>query len=416
MLKISISLSFLLLLNFALLAQINVLFIGNSYTYSNQTPQIFSEICSAADYNVSTLQSIPGGSYFEMHCSYQPTLDKINERDWDYVILQEQSQIPSYPADSVAVICYPFATQLCNLIRENNPCTKIMFFMTWGRKNGDSQNCSWNPDVCTFEGMQARLRTSYLEMGNQNNAMVAPCGMSWKKAINSSTNEIELYFADGSHPNINGSYLNACTFFATIFQQSPLGIDYFPPEIDEETALFLQEMAATTVLDSLDTWRANCYKTEPAFSFETSGRDVEFTNNSINSNSFYWDFGDGNLSIDENPTHTYEFDGTYYVSLEASQDGCFANQIIDIVNVSTADIISLQKQNFTFELSNDFTQLSFSSNYTVLEMSLFSINGKELKKYYKPNFEIALPKLSSGIFLLKVKSENGVFCEKFFVR
>jgi len=45
---------------------------------------------------------------------------------------------------------------------------------------------------------------------------------------------------------------------------------------------------------------------------------VTFTNQSVNATSFAWDFGDGNTSILENPTHTYAAEGTFTVSLTAT--------------------------------------------------------------------------------------------------
>ena len=36
--------------------------------------------------------------------------------------------------------------------------------------------------------------------------------------------EPELYFSDGSHPSPAGSYLAACTFYATLFHASPVGL------------------------------------------------------------------------------------------------------------------------------------------------------------------------------------------------
>ena len=42
---------------------------------------------------------------------------------------------------------------------------------------------------------------------------------------------------------------------------------------------------------------------------------VDFTNTSFFSNSYYWDFGDGNTSTSTNPSHTYTSFGTYTVSL-----------------------------------------------------------------------------------------------------
>ena len=59
----------------------------------------------------------------------------------DYVILQEQSQNPSFPPSQVASQVYPYAESYANTL-EANPCTDPVFFMTWGRENGDSQNCA----------------------------------------------------------------------------------------------------------------------------------------------------------------------------------------------------------------------------------------------------------------------------------
>ena len=51
---------------------------------------------------------------------------------------------------------------------------------------------------------------------------------------------------------------------------------------------------------------------------------VEFTNNSSNGNSFFWDFGDNTTSTDVNPSHLYASSGTYQVTLVVSDiNGCF---------------------------------------------------------------------------------------------
>ena len=62
--------------------------------------------------------------------------------------------------------------------------------------------------------------------------------------------------------------------------------------------------------------------------------DVSFSNNSFYSNSYYWDFGDGNTSTLANPVHTYTSFGTFTVSLVAigplGTDTIIKNQIISI--------------------------------------------------------------------------------------
>ena len=91
--------------------------------------------------------------------------------------------------------------------------------MTWGRENGDSQNCASYPPICTYEGMQDRLTESYTEMAQNNESLLAPIGIAWKD-IREQHPEINLYSSDGSHPSIQGSYLAACVFYAILFDDS----------------------------------------------------------------------------------------------------------------------------------------------------------------------------------------------------
>jgi PKD repeat protein len=61
---------------------------------------------------------------------------------------------------------------------------------------------------------------------------------------------------------------------------------------------------------------------------------INFLNNSYYSNTYYWDFGDGNTSTDNNPTHTYNSYGLYTVKLIATgplgTDSIVKQQIISI--------------------------------------------------------------------------------------
>ncbi len=53
----------------------------------------------------------------------------------------------------------------------------------------------------------------------------------------------------------------------------------------------------------------------------TTGESIQFTDTSTESpTSWSWDFGDGNNSSSQNPTHAYDTEGTYSVSLTATNE------------------------------------------------------------------------------------------------
>ena len=54
---------------------------------------------------------------------------------------------------------------------------------------------------------------------------------------------------------------------------------------------------------------------------------VQFTNKSYNCNSYSWDFGDGGTSVQKNPTHTYNSNGNFTVTLIVNSNDCGTDTI-----------------------------------------------------------------------------------------
>ena len=310
-----------------------VLFIGNSYTYYNNLPDLVNEIALSFGDTLVHESSTPGGSNFNAHSTNAQTLNKINQQQWDYVVLQAQSQELSFSPFQVASDSYPYAEILVDSIFANSSCTEPLFFMTWGRKYGDQSNCQFYPPVCTYLGMQQRLRENYLDMSFLHNASCSPVGMAWKKFIEIDST-LNLYSSDNSHPSIYGSYLAACTFYSSIFKKSAVGSTYWPNAIDSASAYILQQIGSSTVLDSLRVW--NIFNAD--FGFQQYNDSISFINLSSNYESVFWDFGDGITSTDENPTHKFTLNGSYTVILTAiTNAACIEDtQTISItVNINT---------------------------------------------------------------------------------
>jgi|GEM_PF-1571908 len=226
-----------------------VLFIGNSLTFANDLPTVFKNLSMAGGHVVETDQSVFGGYTLQAHSTNPQTLQKIQAGNWDFVVLQEQSQIPSM-FDIVETQFYPYGVLLDSLIHVNNPTAKTVMFLSFAHQNGDADILA-SGGFDTYWQMQGRLRQSYLHLADSIQAMVAPVGCAWRE-VRMAEPSLVLY-SDVVHPSLAGTYLAANVFYATLFQQTTLG-NSFMAGLDPIVAQLLQTTASNTVLDSLTLW------------------------------------------------------------------------------------------------------------------------------------------------------------------
>ncbi|MFM2156513.1 MAG: hypothetical protein RL516_1262 [Bacteroidota bacterium] len=389
-----------------------VLFVGNSYTAVNDLPALLSSVAQSAGDSVIYESNCIGGYTLQLHSTNATTLQKIAQGDFDFVVLQEQSQLPSFPTSQVQSSVYPYAKTLDSLINLANSCTETVFYMTWGRKNGDASNCPNWPPVCTYTGMDSLLRLRYEDMASTNNAVVSPVGAVWRYIRNNHPS-IELYSADESHPSIAGSYAAACTFYSILFRKDPTAIT-FASTLDSISASTIRNVAKLVAYDSLSFWNVGDYDVDVNFSYSYfSSTGIIFMNQTQNCDSILWDFGDGQQSNAGTPIHIYQQGGTYTVTLvgyRCNETDTFILQVptiqsglnenekneIHIANISKSGIITLE-----------------GNLQDVRRVEILNQEGKLI--YTSNNISNTIPLISnnSGMYLLNIHYENFIRPTKF---
>jgi len=373
-----------LLLPLILFSQIEkqVLFIGNSYTYMNGLPELINQIAISKRNSLIYESHTPGGSTLMQHASNSNVQSLLNATEWDYIILQEQSQNPSFPPSQVASQVYPYAESLCEYIREANPCTDPVFFMTWGRENGDSQNCAAYPPICTYEGMQDRLTESYTEMAQNNESLLAPIGIAWKD-LREQHPEINLYSSDGSHPSIQGSYLAACVFYAVLFDDSATN-NYTPTNLNINEAQLIQTFANNAVNNNETDY--NRYP-EALADYEIIDENLHLFNQSIHHDTIHWVGLSQNITSSEDSLiiNINEFTESYEITLIAANQ-CFESELLIEIN------------DLKLSTPNNTSIIYPNPSSGILKTNLKSIDSKRISVYnnigllilqddYKPSME-----------------------------
>lgn len=228
---------------------LEVLFIGNSYTFYHDMPRMVTQIAGSAGCKLDVAWATNGGYQLSLHAQDPTTIDAIHAKPWDVVVLQNQSQQPAFLPEEVRERSLPAVELLANEVYATHPRAQIMFYSTWGRRAGDRANCKYNPRVCTFDGHTEALEVGYSVYAQAVGGDLARVGRAFQFVERDPAAAVsfgDLYDPDGSHPSIFGSYLAAAVFFHQLTGVSPEG-QAFPSLLLPEEAAYLQQIAARTV-------------------------------------------------------------------------------------------------------------------------------------------------------------------------
>lgn len=203
---------------------LNVLFVGNSYTYYENLPQIVSLISNASKTKIVTKQSTMGGSKLRQHWLGErglKTKELIKSGTFDIVVLQGHSMATIKEPDSLV----KYSKLLCDYIKKHN--AKPYFYLTWAREKTPQ--------------MQEAINKVYTDVSRDNDATLVPVGTAWLQSQKLDPS-IKLFKPDGSHPSRMGTFLTACVFVKSILGELPNKISsgYYTTDTEGESIYLMQ--------------------------------------------------------------------------------------------------------------------------------------------------------------------------------
>ncbi len=396
--------SFIASISWAQMDTTRVLFIGNSYTGVNNLPSLFQQCANSTNIPTFILSNNPGGYTFNQHLNNSITTGYIQQGNWDFVVLQEQSQTPSFPLAQVQSDCFPYAARLNDSIVKYSPCGETVFYQTWGRQNGDASNCPNWPPVCTYEGMDSLLRLRYQMMADENEAIVSPVGACWRY-IRTHYPSMNLYNADQSHPSLFGSYVAALSFYATIFRLSPDDVSFTAGLSAPEVAA-AKEAVNAIVIGDMGEWNIGDYDFNPVASIDTVNQTVLGQIDCPNCDSVIWHLNTGQEYYGESLSHTFTNPGMYSVTLVAYQCGEYFSQYWEVWIEPSTGISKVQEKPICQKISESQFEI-YGNGFNADSVLLLNSSGILVDQWRWVNpssrMVIDLKDKARGIYFIQLK-------------
>lgn len=175
-----------------------------------------------------------------------------------------------------------------------------------------------------------------------------------------------------------------------------------------------------TVTDNLGCTKSETYYLAPSnipapvvnFTSNSNYLATTFTNTSTNSNSYLWDFGDGNTSTETHPTHIFEEEGSYTVCLTAfgicdTITNC--NTIIVVENSSGLSEEERMESILVFPNPSKEKVTIRTAKLDVDQVIVYSSNGQLVyqTKIKEEETVIQVKNWSAGVYTLQLIDKNG---------
>ena len=225
----------------------STLFVGNSFFYYNNSlhGHVTRLVNASKDgfkhRGVSVTISGSGFDWHDVESYFRPRgigtysfdsknnviFNQAKNKLFDVAVLMDCSQCPIHP--QLKSVFTEYAKKHSETVRKHGAIP--VFFMSWAYQD--------KPE------MTEELREAYTRAGNDNQALVIPAGLAFARSI-AKRPDLNLYVPDMRHPSLMGTYLAACTTYATLFKRSPVGLSY-TADLDPAIAQHLQNTAWETV-------------------------------------------------------------------------------------------------------------------------------------------------------------------------
>jgi hypothetical protein len=222
---------------------LRVLFLGNSFTFTNQIPLLFASLVTAQNPAAQTkiAEATAPGASLEDLWNEGTALKSMREKGpFDFVVIQEWSGIRT--SEDLLTFGRKFEQEI------HAKGAKTILFQTWSDQGSADE--------------QDKITAAYEEASRTLNAPVAPVGEAFREA-RKHLSSVSLFTDDGHHPGQAGAYLAACVFYGRIMGKSPEGLPnklqliepttgapYTFIELPEAIARELQRAAWTAVQSS----------------------------------------------------------------------------------------------------------------------------------------------------------------------
>jgi len=143
---------------------------------------------------------------------------------------------------------------------------------------------------------------------------------------------------------------------------------------------------------------------------------AQFSNTSNIETNYYWDFGDGDTSIAQNPIHSYDSSGVFIVSLTTSNPACSTTTSMNIY-VEVCSGIDQYKDEAVFNVFPNPFNNTVNFSYSLKEIHenaglfVYDLTGRELLfipiKKKEDNFWFG-KNLPAGVYVIKLINGNTV--------
>jgi len=177
-------------------SEINLLFIGNSLTSSNNLPELIKEYAKTQGKDIAVASIVKGNYALIDHWDEGVIQASIESKTFDFVIVQQGPS--SQPYGRALLIQY--GGRISELCKSND--AQLAYYMVW-------------PSLAhydTFDGVINSYRTA----ANRTNDILCPVGAIWKSYFDE-TGDFSYYGNDGFHPSLSGSTVAAQVIYESLF-------------------------------------------------------------------------------------------------------------------------------------------------------------------------------------------------------